>query len=112
MQINKEKLQKNLDEKWKAVHCPYCNDHKWTVDPTIMTLVEVEENKQITLGGKFQPLVAVTCRCCGNVALVNTLILDCIDEKEYKEVIYLIRQTKTSKIILRIYQKWKMIQNF
>ncbi len=86
MQVDKEKLVKELDEKWNKVSCPYCGKHKWTVDPTIMTTVEVSENKQMTLGGKFQPLVAVTCRCCGNTAFVNTLILDCIkDEKENKE---------------------------
>ena len=87
MQIDKEKLLKELDEKWKKVKCPYCEDHKWTVDPTIMTTVEVKEDKHMNLGGKFQPFVTVTCRCCGNTVLVNALVLDCIkDEKENKEV--------------------------
>ncbi len=86
MQIDKEKLVKELDEKWKKVSCPYCKQHQWTVDPTIMTTLEVKENKQIKLGGKFQPMVAVTCRCCGNTVFVNALVLDCIkDEKENKE---------------------------
>ena len=87
MQVDKEKLLKQLDEKWKNVHCPYCNDHKWTADPNIVTIVKVEEDKKMNLGGRFQPFIAVTCGCCGNTALVNALVLDCIkDEKEDKEV--------------------------
>ena len=87
MEIDTEKLVKKLDEKWKKVDCPYCGDHKWTVDPTIMTTVEVRGNKYMSNGGKFQPFVAVTCRCCGNTVLVNALILDCIkDMGENKEV--------------------------
>ncbi len=80
MKVNSKKLVKQLDEKWKDVKCPYCSEHKWTVDPTIMTLFEVDENMEVNIGGKFQPLIPVTCRCCGNTTFVNALILDCIDE--------------------------------
>lgn len=80
MRINHKKLIEQLDEKWKDVHCPYCGVHKWTVDPTIMTPLEVTSDKQMNLGGRFQPLVPVTCRCCGSTTFVNALVLGCIEE--------------------------------
>lgn len=82
MQVDKEKLVKTLEERWKNVPCPYCGDHKWTVDPTIRTTIEVTQDKKMNFGGEFQPFVAVTCRCCGNTAFVNALVLDCIKEEE------------------------------
>lgn len=80
MRINREKLIKQLDEKWKDVKCPYCGYHKWAVDPKVMTLAEVDENMKINIGGRFQPLISVSCTCCGNVNLINALILNCIEE--------------------------------
>lgn len=80
MRVNHEKLIKELDEKWKDVNCPYCKQHQWTVDPTIMTPLEVSSNMQMNLGGRFQPLVPITCRCCGYTAFVNALVLGCIEE--------------------------------
>ena len=80
MRINHEKLIENLDEKWKSVPCPFCEKHNWTVDPTIMSPLEVTSDKQMNLGGRFQPLVPVTCRCCGYTAFVNALVLGCIEE--------------------------------
>ena len=80
MRINPDKLLKKLDEKWKDIPCPFCGDHEWTVDPTIVTPLEVNSNKQMNLGGKFHPLVPVTCRCCGYTAFINALVLDCIED--------------------------------
>ena len=60
MKVDKEKLMRKLGERWKKVNCPYCGDHKWTVDPTIMTTIEVREN----------------------TAFVNALVLDCIKDNE------------------------------
>lgn len=80
MRINHEKLIEKLDEKWKEVPCPFCKDHNWTVDPTIMTPLEVTQNKEMNLGGRIQPLVAVTCRCCGYTAFINALVLGCIED--------------------------------
>ena len=85
MKIDEKKLVKQLDEKWKNIPCPYCKDHKWTVDPTIVTTIEVDNNKQINLNGRFQPLVAVTCRCCGNTTFVNALILNCLEDEKKVE---------------------------
>ena len=85
MEVDANKLVKELNERWKNIPCPYCRDHNWTVDPTIVTTVEVGKNKQINLRGRLQPLVAVTCRCCGNTTFVNTIILNCIKEEKKGE---------------------------
>ncbi len=80
MKVNTEKLLKGLNEKWSGISCPYCQNSKWTVDTTIVTPIEVNENKGMLFGGRFQPLISVSCRNCGNTVFVNGLILGCIDE--------------------------------
>lgn len=82
MKINSETLIKKLNEKWQGRSCPYCQNTQWTVDTSIVTPIEVDENKNMMIGGKFQPLIPVSCRNCGNTVLVNGLILGCIDEIE------------------------------
>ena len=81
MKINTDKLLNKLNEKWKDIPCPFCKDHNWTVDPTIVTLLEVNENKQMNLGGRFQPLIPITCRCCGYTAFINALVIECLEER-------------------------------
>ncbi len=82
MKINTEKLVKRLNQKWKDIPCPFCGDHKWSVDPKIVTPVEVLANKKMNLGGRFQPLVPITCGCCGYTAFINALVMDCVEEGE------------------------------
>ena len=82
MKINNEMLLKKLNEKWKGVNCPYCQSEKWTVDTSIVTPIEVGEKKEMKLGGKFQPLIPVSCRNCGNTVFINGLILGCLDDLE------------------------------
>ncbi len=82
MKINTERLLRNLETRWNRIPCPYCQNSAWTVDPSVVTTVEVNENKTMVIGGKFQPLVPVTCRNCGNTVLVNALILDCLEDVE------------------------------
>lgn len=80
MKINNEILIKNLNEKWKGISCPYCQSAEWTVDTSIVTPIEVGEKKEMKLGGKFQPLIPVSCRNCGNTVFINGLILGCLDD--------------------------------
>ncbi len=79
MKINEEKLLRKLNEKWKVTNCPYCQSAEWTVDTSIVTPIEVGEKKEMKLGGKFQPLIPVSCRNCGNTVFVNGLLLGCLD---------------------------------
>lgn len=79
MKINEEKLLRKLNEKWKGINCPYCQFAEWTVDTSIVTPIEVGEKKEMKLGGKFQPLITVSCRNCGNTVFVNGLLLGCLD---------------------------------
>lgn len=60
---------------------------QWTVDTTVVTPIEVGEDKGMRLGGRFQPLIPVSCRNCGNTVFINGLILGCLDnvEEEKKE---------------------------
>lgn len=80
MKVNNENLINKLNEKWQGINCPYCQTSTWTVDPTIVTPIEVDENKGMKIGGRFQPLIPVSCRNCGNTVFVNGLILGCIDD--------------------------------
>lgn len=80
MKINTDKLINSLNKKWHGSRCPYCQNNQWTVDTAIFTPIEVSENKGMKLGGRFQPLIAVSCNNCGNTVLVNGLILDCLDD--------------------------------
>ena len=82
MKINHQKLVKQLQKRWKDVDCPYCKDHNWTVDPIIVTLPEVSSDMKVRLGGRFQPLIPVTCRCCGYTAFVNAIILNCVETED------------------------------
>lgn len=80
MKVNSEKLINKLNEKWKGINCPYCQTSQWTVEPTIVTPITVDENKAMQIGGEFQPLIPVSCRNCGNTVLINGLILGCLDD--------------------------------
>lgn len=80
MKINNEILIKKLNEKWKGNSCPYCQSAEWTVDASIVTPIEIGERKEMKLGGKFQPLIPVSCRNCGNTVFINGLILECLDD--------------------------------
>lgn len=52
------------------------------MDTSIVTPIEVGEKKEMKLGGKFQPLIPVSCRNCGNTVFINGLILGCLDDLE------------------------------
>ena len=68
MKVNREKLIENINRNWTSKNCPMCGKNDWIIDANIMTMVSVEEDKSISLGGnmKILPVIAVTCKQCGN----------------------------------------------
>lgn len=82
MKLNQEKLLKKMDKLWKNKQCPICGETAWGIDPTIVTPIEVGENKSIQLGGKFRPLITTTCDTCGYTFFINALIADVLDMDE------------------------------
>ncbi len=82
MKLNQEKLMQVINKEWKSKQCPMCGNNDWTIDPDIMTMLPVDEERSVQLGGKFVPIVAVTCNKCGNVVLINPLAIHCLDGLE------------------------------
>lgn len=80
MKLNQERLMQVINEKWSTKRCPMCGNNDWTIDPDVMTLIGVDENKSVVLGsGKIVPLNTITCNNCGNVILINPLAIGCLD---------------------------------
>lgn len=71
--IDGNKIIQFLNEKWKNAKCPMCGAGNWNVDPHVVTTVSVE-NRSIQLGGRFFPLIPVTCMNCGNTIFVNAIV--------------------------------------
>lgn len=76
------KFEQHLNEKWQNKICPMCHSNEWSYDNTIFTPMTVDQNKGMAIGGKFLPLVAVTCINCGNTIFVNGLIAKAIDDDQ------------------------------
>ena len=81
MIVDTDKLAKELEKRWKNIPCPFCEDHNWRIDPKIVTPIDVGNNKRLNLE-KIQPLIPVTCGCCGYTAFINALVLGCVREGE------------------------------
>lgn len=79
MKLDEKKLLDVINEKWKTKNCLLCASNNWSINSDIMTLVGVGSDKALQLGGKFIPLIAITCNECGNTILVNPLAIKCID---------------------------------
>jgi len=80
--LNNQKFEKHLNEKWQNKICPMCHSNEWSYDNTIFTPMTVGPNREMAVGGKFLPLVAVTCVNCGNTVFVNGLIAKAIDDDQ------------------------------
>lgn len=81
MKLNREKLIETINKKWKTKTCPMCGENNWNIDSDMMAMMRVDEEKNVQLGGRMIPLVALTCNECGNTVLVNPLVIDCVDGK-------------------------------
>ena len=74
LKLNMEEFIAQLNAKWKIGVCPMCGKKEWNVVPDIHTLLGVDEEGNMTYGGKFIPLVAVVCKNCGNTVFVNPIV--------------------------------------
>lgn len=82
--LNKNRFEQHLNESWGNKTCPMCHSNQWSYDDTIFTPVIVDSNKSMAVGGKFMPLVAVTCLHCGNTVFINGMVANAIDDNETK----------------------------
>ncbi len=80
--VNQNKLVDHINSKWTTKMCPYCGKNNWNIGDSIVTTLSVGENKELRLGGKFQPMVSITCNNCGNTVFVNALIAEAVDVDE------------------------------
>lgn len=83
--LNYNQLVDTLNKKWDTKRCPMCGQNNWTVDDEIQTPIKVGEKKDVQIGGKFFPIVAVTCLNCGNVVFVNPLVIGAVEDTEKDE---------------------------
>ncbi len=82
MKINDEKLINAINEKWASKLCPMCGGNNWNIDSGVSGLVALDKNKNVMLGGRVLPVIAITCLHCGNTVLVNPLVVECLDDSE------------------------------
>ena len=85
--LNQEKFLQEINAKWTNKNCPMCSHNSWQVASHMVTALKLDEKGGIQLGGEVMPFVAITCSNCGNVMLVNPLVLksvDIIEEGENK----------------------------
>lgn len=83
--LDYDKLIDSINKKWTSKACPMCGQNNWTVDNEIQTIIKVGEKKDVKIGGKFFPLVTVTCLNCGNVVFINPLVIDAVEDTENGE---------------------------
>lgn len=80
MKVNRKKLIDHINARWANKACPMCGRNNWNIDAEMMTMLGVGEDKSINLGGKIMPMVPIICNECGNVVLVNPLVINCVDD--------------------------------
>lgn len=83
--LNRDKVIDSINRKWNTKTCPMCGKNNWTIDDKIVTAIKIDEDKNVQLGGKFNPLVAITCLNCGNVIFINPLVIGAVDTVEENE---------------------------
>ena len=80
--LNRDKLLEHINSTWQTKTCPMCGRNDWAVGDSIVTSVNINEEKGIQLGGRFQPMTTVTCNHCGNVVFINVMVAKAVDEEE------------------------------
>lgn len=83
--VNKDKLIHTINTKWKTKMCPMCGMNNWTINDEIVTTINIDDEKNMQIGGRFSPLITVTCLNCGNVIFINPLVINAIDASEEDE---------------------------
>ena len=83
--LNGEKFLQEINQKWNNKNCPMCSHNSWQVDRNTVTVLRLNENGGIQLGGQVMPLVAITCMNCGNTVFVNPLVIKTVDVDDDEE---------------------------
>lgn len=76
--VNQDELIKILNEKWGARPCHMCGDGPWIVSDKIFELREFNEGDLIVAGGPITPLITITCGNCGNIMMINPMVIGLI----------------------------------
>lgn len=80
IKLNDKKVLDALNEKWSTKACPMCGTNNWIVDSNMVTPVLINESGAVAVGGRCMPLMAFTCKNCGNVLFINVLVHGAIDD--------------------------------
>lgn len=80
VRINRQNLINTINQRWSTKNCPMCGANNWTIGEDVVTMVRVDENNSIQLGGKITPVVPMICSNCGNTLLINPLVIQCSEE--------------------------------
>jgi hypothetical protein len=76
MALTQEQLAKfveHINKKWKSKNCLLCGANNWDVLGYV-PLSLADEPGAVVLGGKIAPTVAIVCKECGQIVLVNSLV--------------------------------------
>lgn len=80
MKLTQEQLNKALEKVrsvWGSVSCEICRNEGWIISDTIYELREYHGG--MIAAGATAPCIAIHCNKCGNVKLMNALVLGVID---------------------------------
>lgn len=75
-----EYVIRKLNEKTRTPDCALCGKNTWTVFPELAELRTYAKGALIA-GGAIYPTVVVSCKNCGNMHLLNALLLGIMDDK-------------------------------
>lgn len=77
--VDADKLNQALQGKLGP--CPLCHElNTYVLTPTVMELREFHGGDFIIGGMPIVPLVALTCKNCGNTVLINALVTGIVEQ--------------------------------
>lgn len=82
MKVNRKKIEEIVTKTWLN-GCPMCGGRNWTLgESDLVTPIEVKMDRSLALGGKFMPLVPITCAKCGSTVFINALTVGALENLE------------------------------
>ena len=81
-----EMISKKLEWFSQPAQCAVCQSTEWNVSDTIIDLTEIQGITTYRKSGNTYPAIPIICRTCGNILLLNAIILGIIDAKTGKLV--------------------------
>lgn len=84
VKVDADKFLKVIAEKWTNKRCPMCGKNEWVVEGSVVTPLFIGEDGGIQLGGKYIPLVPVTCANCGYTVMVNPKVNNTLIDDDNK----------------------------